>query len=246
MARDVEVGDKVYVPRTLLGMDLNHPSVFYEADVVEKIDRSVRIKLHNGNYSKKIAVSHVSKNVGVIIFRIGDYKETLLLNPLYNSVVQFLKMLLPDDHVRALEIRTLEELIYYWNEAHAAYQQLVIIGHGSSESITFGENRCRVDKIVEYLDKQNVVSKEIISLCCETGKAPFAKTISFSNFCDFFIAPFGSLHGCTASQFAQNYFMRRMLAAETPTTAFKNTRSHIKNAATFRFWKNGELKAGKM
>ena len=45
-----------------------------------------------------------------------------------------------------------------------------------------------------------------LSLCCQTGYAEFAKRFSAAPCCREIIAPFHSVHGAVASQFAQSFF----------------------------------------
>ena len=66
--------------------------------------------------------------------KIGDFSsESGVLDPLAASIGEFLRLLLPDDQLHRLELRTLTELESFWRQHHAAYSHVVITGHGSRE-----------------------------------------------------------------------------------------------------------------
>lgn len=244
MPSNLQPGDRVFVPRSLLGMDQNAPSAFCEATVENRQNRSVRVRLANGDVSDWIGASRISKNVGVLIFRIGDFHESMLLDPLFKSILQFSRLLLPDDHVRAIEVRTLEEFRYFWLQEHDAYQQVVLIGHGSPKSIRFGANDVDAETLIDAFRVPDVKPKELISLCCETGQAPFGKAMSAESFCEDFMAPYHNVHGCVAAQFCQDYLTRRFLDGHTTGTAFKKARENLVGTVIFRRWHNGRLHSG--
>jgi hypothetical protein len=244
MPKSILVGDRVFVPKTLLGLDVNDISPFHETVVRERRKRSVRVDVPGGGLSDWVGTRQIAINPGVLIIRIGDYQERQLLDPLLKSVLHFLRILLPEDHVRAEEIRTLEELEYLWRTNHGGYQQIILIGHGSPSSVLFGERRVSAAEMSETLASVGASPKEIISLCCETGKAGFGKQLSSSPACDHFIAPFHSIHGCVASQFCQNYMAARILDGHSVGTAFESAKRKLLGAATFRLWRAGKLKSG--
>jgi hypothetical protein len=80
-----------------------------------------------------------------------------------------------------------------------------------------------------------------MSLCCNTGRADFAKVFSQSPCCGALVAPFGALHGAVASQFLQTFFGYHFLEGRTFRVAFKNARRNVPGGATFRIWQNGDF-----
>src|SRR5689334_19398851 len=88
MAQNLQIGDQVFISRNRLGLDPNSPSAFYKTTVREVVDRSVKVDLPGGELSEIIGTSAVHRNIGVLIFRIGDYQTELsLLDPLAKSVL---------------------------------------------------------------------------------------------------------------------------------------------------------------
>ncbi|PND54337.1 hypothetical protein CRM90_28405 [Mycobacterium sp. ENV421] len=54
-------------------------------------------------------------NLGFVLVRIGDFlTEATLLDPLAKSVLQYLRLMLPDDLITFLKVRTLNELQEWW------------------------------------------------------------------------------------------------------------------------------------
>lgn len=237
-------GDSVYVQKKELGLDPNEASPFQRTEIVRRHRRSATLRLPDGMESGWIATSKLRKNIGVLIIRIGDYEETTLLDPLFKSVLNFCRILLPDDQVLAIEIRTLTELEFFWNRHHHNYEQIVLIAHGSSEGLVFGEREIQTKYILKILRQPNPGPKEFISLCCQTGKQKFAKSFSKERFCSGFIAPFHSVHGCISSMFCQHYLVNRMLKNLSVGIAAKQAREKLLGAASFRLWTDGKKKLG--
>jgi len=96
----------VYVPRARLGLAVDEPSAFLRAKIRKVVDRSIVVDLPGGTESKPIASSAAHANVGVTIVRVGDFDtEGTLLDPLAKSLLQFCRLLLPDDMVVLREVR---------------------------------------------------------------------------------------------------------------------------------------------
>ncbi|HEY7959682.1 MAG TPA: hypothetical protein VID20_06440, partial [Sphingomicrobium sp.] len=128
MASNLLVGEQVFVPAWVFEHAADLPSAFVRSPVLELEDRSARVE-HRG-VSEWIATSKCHRNIGLLIFCIGDLEtETALLDPLYKSVTQFCRLLAPDDHLRFYKIRSVEELRTIWAREHAAYSHVVLIGH---------------------------------------------------------------------------------------------------------------------
>jgi hypothetical protein len=241
MANNLQIGDSIYVQRSTLGLDVNDPFPFYKTIVRARNKRSIKVDVPGGGTSDWFGSRKVFPNLGVLIVRIGDYNEQGLIDPLYKSVLHFARILLLGELIRTIEVRTVQELGHFWNTEHKVCEQVILIGHGSSSGILFGNDEISADKLADLFDKPDPKPsrKEFISLCCQTGVAAFAKPFSKAKCCGTFIAPFHSVHGCIAAQFCQFYLTTRLLGGETIGIAFNQARQHLIGAASIRRWQNG-------
>lgn len=240
----LNIGDQVYVRRTLLGLADDDISPFYRTTVQARANRSVQVDQPGGTLSKLIATSKVATSFGVLIVRIGDFEEDGLLDPLAKSVLHYCRMLLPGDSVRLIELRTETELITLWGTLHSMCKQVVLVGHGDPGGFLFGNVNITPSRLAEIFAAPNPTAKEFISLGCQTGKAGFGKVFSASPCASEFIAPFHSVHGCIASLFTQTYLSERLIASFSAKVAFNHARDDLLGAASFRLWRNGNLEAG--
>jgi hypothetical protein len=234
-------GDKVYVLRSLLGLDENDISPFYQTKVSQQVRRSVIVDLPGGDQSKPIATSKITLNFGVLIIRIGDYKEEGLIDPLAKSVLHYSRMILPGDSVKLIEVRTEAELEYLWNVHHGMCAQVVLVGHGSKDGFLFGDKDVSAKRMADIFDGPNPGRKEFISLGCQTGLRGFGKGFSKAACVSHFIASFHSIHGSVASLFAQTYLYERYIRSSTVNMAFKHTREGLGAAVSLRLWENGDM-----
>lgn len=240
----LQVGDQVYVRRSLLSLEDDDISPFYRTTIRARQDRSVQVDRPDGTLSERIATSKVATNFGVLIIRVGDFNEEGLLDPLAKSVLHYCRMLLPGDAVRLIELRTEAELIALWGNFHGMCQQVVLVGHGGPGGFQFGEQNIGPERLAEIFSAPHPTPKEFISLGCQTGKAAFGKVFSRSDCVSHFVAPFHSVHGCAASLFTQTYLNERLLASCSTKVAFKHARDDLLGAVSFRLWKNATLAAG--
>lgn len=247
MARDLKVGDKVYLPCSKFKeLDL-YPAAFYTTKVVEIKNKSIRVNLPGQVISELIGISLAHQNLGLIIVSIGDFDtEETLINPLSKSVLQYSRLLLPDDTLRHVRVRSIAELKTIWNQNHAAYSHVILIGHGSPEGIKFGvDGWVSADRINKDVIKIWGGSKKtIISLCCKTGYKSFGGAVSSYPQCSHFIGPYHSVHGAVASQFFQTFFAYHLLEGKTVVVAFKKARESVAGSTSFRLWESNQLKAG--
>jgi hypothetical protein len=243
MAKNLQVDETVFVPRVRLGLDLNNANAFYNTSVCEVNDRSVRVSLPGGGWSDWIGSSAVHRNVGILILRIGDYQSEIgLLEPLKKSVLQYFRLLLPDDMVRAHEMRTTEELAQIWAANHAGFSHVIVIGHGRRNAIRFGANNWQnAAQLGAIFGQPNPNPKTFVSLCCETGYADFGRPFSELSCCESLIAPFHTVHGAVASQFCQTLFAHHLLSGSTLRVAFNNSRLAIPGGKRFRLWDHGDM-----
>jgi hypothetical protein len=179
----------------------------------------------------------VHRDVGVLIITIGDYEaETVLLDPLAKSVLQFCRLLVPDDQVKAFKLRSVDEFKFFWSRDQAAYSHVVLIAHGSQNGIKFGvDDWINPTRFEDALKVKGASPKTFISLCCQTGYKSFGGCFSKLSICRGFIAPFHSVHGAVASQFCQTFLTshfiegkargwhsstREALSQEAPVSAY--------------------------
>src|SRR5690242_8993954 len=126
MAKNLHVGDTVFVPTTLLAGIGDQASAFYKTNVHQIQGRSVRVGV--GANFQWVASSKCQRNIGLLIFNFGDFdSEMTLLDPLSKSVVQFCRLLATDEYVRFLKIRSLRELELAWQREQAIYSHVVVI-----------------------------------------------------------------------------------------------------------------------
>lgn len=243
MARNLRVGEEVLVPKARLGMPNRDESALYRTKVLSRHGRSVTVAMPNAGVSGPVATSAVHRDLGLWILRIGDYDtEYTLLDPLAKSILQFLRLLMPDDGVLLREVRSRPELEYYWQREHGAYSHVILIGHGRKDAVRFGEDDwVNADDLAKILSAPNPFRKALISLCCETGYASFSKRLSSHGILRAVIAPFHDVHGAIASQFCQSYFSYHLLEGETISVAFRHAKEAVPGGAIFRMWKDEEL-----
>lgn len=247
MARDLKIGDSVLVPCSKFSELEGYPTAFYETKVVAIDKKSIQVNLPGQTVSDLFGMSLAHKNLGLIIVSIGDFEtEETLINPLSKSVLQYARLLMPDDTLRHVRVRSIAELKTIWNQNQAAYTHVVIIGHGSPEGIKFGvDGWVSADKLnQEVVRVWGGSKKTIISLCCKTGYKSFGGAVSSYAQCSYFIGPYHSVHGAVASQFCQTFLAHHLLEGKTVVVAFKRARDSVAGSASFRLWASNQLKAG--
>jgi hypothetical protein len=245
MAGRFAVGDKVFVPSSRIGID-DLPSVFWETTVAGVANKRIKVNLRGGATSEWIGTSLCHKNIGILILTIGDLEtEATLLDPLAKSVLQYCRLLVPDDYVRAYKIRSLKELKTIWQAEQRNYSHVILIGHGSQQGIKFANDGWAApEAIEETLKVRGAPRKIFISLCCQTGYQVIGGALSEMAISSHFIGPFHSVHGAVASQFAQTFLAYHLLEGETTNVAFRHARESTPGSTSFRLWKNGVLTAG--
>lgn len=246
MARDFEIGEKVFVPSSRITELEAYPTAFYETRVADVANRSIKVNVPGQGISDWIGVGLCHRNVAILVISIGDLEtESTLLDPLAKSVLQFCRLLVPDDYLRFYKIRSIAELSGIWRREQAAFSHVVLIGHGSATGVKFyNDGWVRPDALEVALRVRPAVKKVFISLCCETGKNSFS--IDFSNMttCSHLIAPFHAVHGAAASQFAQTFLTYHLLEGESVGVAMRHASESVPGSKKFRLWEKGVLKAG--
>ena len=243
MASQLKIGDSVYVPCLKIDALADHPSALYRTTVVNVEKRSAQLSLPGGATSDLIGFSLLHVKVGILIVEIGDFvTETAMLDPLAKSVLQFCRLLVPDDHVRSVKLRSLVELEMFWGKNHGAYSHVIFIAHGDTDGLGFAvEGDVKVDQLIARLDVNNADPKVFISLGCKTGYKAFGGKFSEANICKSFIGPFHSVHGAIASQFCQTFLAAHLLSGRTTKIAFNHARDCVPDGTGFRLWDGGAL-----
>jgi hypothetical protein len=212
--------------------------------------RSVVVTPAHGAMSVKVASSRVhSADLGLLVVRIGDLQsESGVLDPLAESIWEFFRLLLPDDQLELLRLRTVHEFRTFWTQRHGAFSHVVLVGHGASDHLPFidaNNGRLSGATFVEALDVAEVKPKHIVSLACATGRAGFAKGVSESKVCSHFVAPYQPVHAAAASHFCQTYFTKLLLEGRVTKTAFNGAAAAVVGQSHFRLWQDGRIIAGR-
>jgi len=245
MAKNLRVGERVFVPVSKLTASVQAPSSFVEKEVLAVEARSIRVDVGHGD-TELIASSLCHRNIGILLLNIGDLEtENTLLDPLSKSILQFCRLLVSDDFIHAYKVRSLNEIKLLWSRAHSAYSHVIFVGHGEAASIKFANGGwIRTDPFISAFDVEGVSPKTFVGLCCEAGYKSFGGTASAHASCERFIGPFHDVHGAIASQFTQTFLAYHLLEGETAQVAFRHARASVPGSTSFRLWKNRELVAG--
>lgn len=241
-----DLGSTVYVPSRLLPSPDERSFALTRATVTGRTNRSIRINIldNEGNDVEVSSKLVHGKDLGITLIRVGHFvTEDTALDPLAKSLLQFLRLLIEDDAVRLLELRTAAEIGVAWRKWAPLTSHVVLIGHGSSESF-------------RLLDREEPLSgsefaglfgevpesrpKVWISLSCLTGRTPFARPFSNAEACAEFIAPFQSVHVAAASHFAQSFFVHHLLNAKGVVAAHRLAMDSVGAGVAFHHWRSGE------
>lgn len=243
MAASLNVGNAVYVPCAAFPELADRDTALYRTEVVAVQNRSVRVRLPSGAHSELIGSSRVHRDVGVLVIEVGDFTtEAALLDPLAKSVLQFLRLLIPDDQVRSVKVRSRSELRKFWEMNQGAYSHVVLIGHGGKDLLGFAvDGDVSVADVIQSFEILNAQPKTFVSLACKTGYVSFGGKFSRSVICKEFIAPFHSVHGAIASQFCQTFFTSHFLEGKSAKVAFNHARINVPGGVSFRLWSNGNM-----
>lgn len=240
MPSGIQVGDMVFLPATRVG-DQSGVSAVRQYRVVERNTRSLKVERPGGAYSRWIGTSAAHRLLGIYIVRIGDFAtEDVLLDPLLKSVLQFTRLLLPDEYVRAIEVRSSDELQHFWSRDSGAYSHVILIGHGGPNGLQFGSQWVPAKDVAETF-AADAIRRTFVSLCCATGKASFGRAFSASPCCGSLVAPFHSVHGAVASQFCQSFLTHHLLEGVTTAVAYNRAHPSTPGGTIFRLWRNGAM-----
>jgi len=241
MPTKFRIEETCYVPTSLLPDENKYPVSIYRTTIKDIKNKSVKVQQKDGTISDWITTSKVSKNIGILIISIGDFStEETLLNPLAKSILQFSRLLLEDDSVMLVKVRSIGELSAWWKLNDAAYSHVVLIGHGSPTGIIFGYGGKKSPTDFEKCFSTGSQKKKVfISLCCETGRNLFASSFSQIPICSHLIAPYHSIHGSVASQFYQTIMCWHLIDARSIKIAYNKAQRSIPKKYIFRSWTDG-------
>jgi hypothetical protein len=242
LARGLQVGEHIFVPTSILQNQVQSPSAFYRAPVLDLEGRSARVDVGGGE-TELVATSKCQRNIGIGIIAVGDLEsESTLIDPLSKSVLQFARLLSSDDYVFFHRVRSVAELAAIWRLNHRNYSHVVIVGHGNGSAMKFAvDDWVNSSDLGDVIDLDGVEEKCFVNLSCQLGKAAYGKSFSELAACNSFIAPFHSIHGAVASHFAQSFLIYHLLHGETRKVAFRHARQWVAGAASFRMWRHGTM-----
>jgi hypothetical protein len=245
MANALKASDTVYVPCSAFPELERHDTALYRTQVAAVKKNSVTVKLPGGVISKFVGVSRVHRNVGILLIEIGDFEsEAATLDPLAKSVLQFCRLLVPDDQLRSVKVRSLVELTQFWAKNHGAYSHVILIGHGDRSTLMFGvDGDVQVSQLATTFKIKKSKPKLFISLACETGYQSFGGEFSKETVCKDLLGPFHSVHGAVASQFCQTFLTSHFLDGRTTKVAFNHARASVPGGVSFRLWHKGSMHA---
>lgn len=238
-----QIGEQVLVPASRLAEPDNQPFGLMPRQVLAQDARSVCVDDGAGGQVNVASRLVHSRTLGLLVLRVGDLTtETTLLDPLAKSVLQFVRLLLPDNDVRAVNIRTLEELHAHWSSYHGSTSHVVLVGHGSNTSLSFLAGAVPAKDLASGLLAlaPQTPPKTWISLACLTGRAGFARPFSQSAICRDLVAPYTSVHGAAASQFCQSLLAEHLLDGYELPYAYRRAVKTASGGRSFRRWRDGK------
>jgi len=205
----------------------------------KKEGRSIFIDDGNGGEVEISSRLAHKGDLGFLLMRVGDFdSELTLLDPLSKSILQFLRLLVPEDLVRHLEVRTATEIERFMQSNGAAFTHVILVGHGKSNAmkLAFGE-WLDVDDFSKMMSTKGI-ERTIISLACHTGKVSFGKSISGHDGIKEYVAPKAEVHGASASLFVQQLLSIHLLEGREFETAARNASARVPGGG-FVHWRKG-------
>lgn len=241
----IEIGEKVFIPASKLEIASSISSMIH-VEVVDRREspsRSIKVKKTDGSWSEWIGSKLAHENIGIYIVRIGDFStEDILLEPLTKSILQFFRLMLTDDFVKVIRVRSRNELSTFWKKDHGAHSHVILVGHGRKDSVEVGiDGWTGPSELADIFDVLGSGQKNFLSLACKTGRADFARLFSESRICQTLIAPYQTVHGAIASNLCQSYFAHHFLEGLGVKAAYNRVNKSLPGGTHFRFWSGGQL-----
>lgn len=230
-------GETVWVPTNRIPG--NHAYALAERTVLDVEDRSILVDDRDGGTVKISTTIVHSRSLGFLVLRVGDLStEMTLLDPLAKSVLQYLRLLIPDHALKMLHVRTENEVRAFMQSDGAAFSHVVVIGHGTPRSLSAMGVQLSGQVVGSMLDVGD--AKIVISLACSTGQEPFARPLSRSASVREFVAPVREAHGAAASLFLQTTLHTHLLMGHTFRTAVRIANTSLEGTQ-FRHWRDSDL-----
>lgn len=243
MPKPPHLNDSVFVSCMGIPQLDEQDTALYLTKVVEETDGQVKVDLPNGEVSNRIHKTRVHQAVGMLTVEVGDFvSEAATLDPLAKSIVQFCRLLVPDDYIRFIKVRSLAELKSYWEKNHGAYQYVILIAHGDKGVVCTAMDGCKpAADWRAVFEVPDVAPKNFLFSVCKAGDSAFARGFSKSPACSYYIGPYQSVNSAISSQFIQSFFSFRFVGGQKEDTAFRNGRKATADGTSFRLWRNGKL-----
>lgn len=237
----------VYIPASLTVDGLTASHALIKKTVRHQADGGRSIIVDDGDDDTlKVSTRRVLPgNLGFVLVRIGDFHtETTLLDPLAKSVLQYLRLMLPDNLVTSLHVRTLKELQQWWEFNSAAKTHCVLIGHGEPAGIKFIDRDMpfsgeEIGAMLTEASGAKRSPKTFLSLSCRTGLTQFARGLSAAPVCKEFIGPVTSIHGASASQYMQTLLAHHLLDGMEILPSHRRANKSTCKGTSFRFFRSG-------
>lgn len=183
-----------------------------------------------------------TRPLGILVLRVGDLTtEETLLNPLAKYVLQYLRLLLQDDAVQRLDIRTEEELRLFMAASGSRYSHLVLVGHGSPTGLIIPGRAAYLppERFAQILSLGGSIHS-VVSLACKTGLTRFGRSLTTGGVREL-AAPTSPVHGASASLFAQQFLAEHLLEGRDFATSVRRANSAV--GPNFVHWRGGKKNA---
>lgn len=240
-----KAGDTAYVPTNLLGIQEGH--ALSTRTVLAVSDRSITVDTVDGGTETVASARAHTEPLEFLTVNIGDFSSATDLQFLAESISAYFRLLLPDDHLKRIDLRTLSELEQFWAAEHAGASHVVLTGHGSMDGFPFLDRTQPVSGqelggiLLSQSSETDPRSRHFLSLGCETGRQTVGGEMSKSSICGDFVGPFRPVHAATAAHFCQTYFTSLLLEGRVAKAAFANAQRAVRGSANFRLWRSGAL-----
>lgn len=243
MANSPHLNDTVFISCVGIPELDEQDTALYFTKVVNEVVGKVKVGLPKGAVSGWIHKTRVHKAVGMLLVEVGDFvSEAATLDPLAKSITQFCRLIVPDDYIRFIKVRSLAELKVYWDQNHGAYQYVILIAHGEKGVVCTALDGCKPPgDWCAVFEGTGVDPKNFLFSVCMAGHSAFASKFSNSPVCNYYIGPYQSVNSAISSQFIQSFFSFRFVGGQKEDTAFRNGRKATADGTSFRLWRAGKL-----
>ena len=238
MTTKFSTGEQVWVPSTRLSGD--HPYALVTREVLGQDKRSVVVNDRDGE-SVGISSRLVHpKTLGFLVLRLGDFEtEMTLLDPLAKSVLQYLRLLIPDDAVLSLHARTRDEIGEFLKLSGSGVSHIILVGHGRADALKMFNGGWLAARDFANLLGAYGARKTVVSLACSTGKTTFGRSLSKSAACKELVAPTGEAHRASASLYVQALLHTHLLHGHEFMTAARLA-NEVTEGSRFVHWRDGK------